>query len=109
MLSRVYLRQAASLASLLVSIMVSSSAHAADAWYYNQRLASPADSRAILMPYHYPQRKRSSFAQQPALQQWTWLKQQHLKGTKRSQPALKSKQKHLKGRALPFWPDLKPK
>ncbi len=79
------------------------------AWYYNGKLSSPADSRAVLKNHQNPALYRQTLVDQPIFKHWIWLKQ-HPKQTslikiQRSYLAPKSQQ----GRALPFWPDLQPK
>lgn len=81
---------------------------AADAWYYHGKLASPADSRAVLKPQQHPSLDKQTLADQPIFQLWVWqqpAKQTNLIKIQRSYSVPKSKQ----GRALPFWLDLQPK
>lgn len=110
MMTRTYSQQTAYLGSLFVFTIFCSQAQAAtEEWYYNQRLTSPADSRAILKPYHHPDLQRYNFAKHSVLKQWPWLKQRSLnQSTQQSQTIYFAPKTH-QSRALPFWPDLKPK
>lgn len=81
---------------------------AAEAWYYHEKLASPADSRAVLKLDQHLSLDKQTLAEQPIFQLWVWQQpanQANLVKIQRSYSAPKSKQ----GRALPFWFDLQPK
>ena len=83
---------------------------AAEAWYYHEKLASLADSRAVLKPEQHPSLDKQTLADQPIFQLWVWRmppKQTNLVKIQRSYSASKSKQG--RARALPFWLDLQPK
>lgn len=110
MMTRTYNWQAAYLGSLFLFAVFCSQVHAAtEEWYYNQKLTSPADSRASLKPYHHPELQGYNFAKHTALKKRTWFKQRSL-----NQAIQRSETDYLapkiqQSRALPFWPDLKPK
>lgn len=107
MMTRCYNKQVAYLVSLLLVILFYSQAQATTAqWYYNQKLTSPADSRAILKPYHHPRLKQQRFAKHLVLKQRS-LKKSNWPQTPSQTHYIAPKSKQ--GRALPFWPDLKPK
>jgi hypothetical protein len=102
---KVFLRkQAVGLGSLLlIASFLTNAAEASNDWYYHEKLTTPADSRALLKSYSYPHMRQPNLAKQPALKQWSWLKNRST--NQQAYLAPKSQQ----GRALPFWPDLKPK
>ena len=108
MMTTIYSKQTAYVDSLLVVLFFCAQAYAAtDQWYYNQRLTSPADSRAILEPYYQSKLQQQNFAKHRVLKQWAWLKQRSLSQVSLQLPYHVSQS--TQGRALPFWPDLKPK
>ena len=81
---------------------------AAEAWYYHEKLASPADSRAVLKPEQHSTLDKQILADQPIFQLWVWqqpVNQTNLVKIQRSYSTSKNRQ----GRALPFWLDLQPK
>ncbi|WP_298609560.1 hypothetical protein [uncultured Thiothrix sp.] len=107
MMTRRYNKQVAYLGSLLLIVIFYSQVQAAtDQWYYNQKLASPADSRAIFKSYHHPKLKQQRFAKHLVLKQWI-LKERNLPQALGQTPYLAPKSNQE--RALPFWHDLKPK
>lgn len=108
MMTTFYGKQTAYLGSLLLMLFSCAQADAAtDQWYYNQRLTSPADSRAILEPYYQSKLQQQNFTKYRVLKHWAWLKQRSLPQVSLQLPY------HIpqstRERALPFWPDLKPK
>ena len=119
---------------LLGSIVLFTAALQADepagseAWYYNGERVSPADSRAVLMPYRQPAGVNRKGFMFPKLGKWDWSKRQQAHLALRAAPvpvvpvvpdsgaAAGSAQhtpsagfvppKAAQGRALPFWPDI---
>lgn len=107
MMTRAYSKQIAYLGGLFLLFTCYSPANAAtDQWYYNQRLTSPADSRAILKPYHHPELQQQNFVKYKLLKQWPWLKQRNWSQAKGQVPTPYFVPKTHQERALPFWPDL---
>lgn len=107
MMTKTYSQQTAYLGGLFLLFAGYSSANAAtDPWYYNQRLASPADSRAILKPYYQPELQQQNFVKYKLLKPWPWLKQRNWNQARQPVPTPYLAPKANQGRALPFWPDL---
>lgn len=79
-----------------------------NAWFYHEKLVTPADSRALFKPYQHPEFQLRSSTNQTALKQWSWLKQHKMHHAMRRNYQLKALT-NQQGNALPFWPALKPK
>lgn len=108
MIARAESKQTTYLASLFVLLSWSAQANQSTVWYYNEKLTTPTDSRAVLKPYQHSQFRPQNLAKPATSKQWAW--QQHnlphdQARTDQSYLAPKSQQ----SKALPFWPDLKPK
>lgn len=107
MMTKTYSQQTAYLGGLFLLFACYSPANAAtEQWYYNQKLASPADSRAILKPYYQPEWQQQNFVKYKRLKQWLWLKERNWNQVRQPVPTPYSAPKANQGRALPFWPDL---
>ncbi|HPY39099.1 MAG TPA: hypothetical protein PLM98_01170 [Thiolinea sp.] len=101
-------------AALVTGLFLSLAAHAyaansTEAWFYNGKLTTPADSRAVLKPYQYSNSQVQVLAKNPAFKQWPWVKQQQLHKSLRSTQAPYLAPKNHQVKALPFWPELKAK
>lgn len=108
MIAKILNKQATYLVSLFMLFASPSQATSTSAWFYNDKLVTPADSRAVLKPYqHLPTSWQLN--QKSRLKQWLWFRHQKVRRDKQPIPDATTIPQSQPTRALPFWPDLKPK